>query len=245
MASYEPTHYPTGGLPPDPVGAGQPVTVLTEELPAADESFSQEPSATEKAAQSAKAGQQAASDLAQTAVDKAQEVAGEAKQQARELFDEAREQLREHAGDQHRNAVSNLRSLAQELDSMARSSQSGGVASGLVSQAADRTHGMAAWLEDRQPGDLVDELRRFARRRPGAFLTGAVVAGVLAGRLTRGAVAVHSDAHASSGATDRSDSVTPATAAPEGLLGSHRESEQTSALPRLGTGQTTVPEVMQ
>jgi hypothetical protein len=31
----------------------------------------------------------------------------------------------------------------------------------------------------------VDELRQLARRHPGAFLTGATLAGVLAGRLTR------------------------------------------------------------
>ncbi|HKC26518.1 MAG TPA: hypothetical protein VKB75_00770, partial [Jatrophihabitans sp.] len=43
------------------------------------------------------------------------------------------------------------------------------------------------------PGDLVDELRRFARRRPGAFLMGALAAGVVAGRLGRGVVAAHTE----------------------------------------------------
>jgi hypothetical protein len=32
---------------------------------------------------------------------------------------------------------------------------------------------------------VVEEVRNFARRRPGTFLTGAVIVGVLAGRLTR------------------------------------------------------------
>jgi hypothetical protein len=36
-------------------------------------------------------------------------------------------------------------------------------------------------------------LRTFARRRPGAFLAGCAVLGVVAGRLTRGVVAAHSD----------------------------------------------------
>ncbi len=76
---------------------------------------------------------------------------------------------------------------------MAGSSEQNGVASDLVGQAADRTHGVADWLDGRQPEDLLDELRRLARRRPGAFLIGALAAGVVAGRLTRGAVAAHSD----------------------------------------------------
>jgi hypothetical protein len=48
-------------------------------------------------------------------------------------------------------------------------------------------------LEQREPGDLVAEVRRFAQRRPGAFLVGALLAGVAAGRLTRGVIAASSD----------------------------------------------------
>lgn len=152
-----------------------------------------EASMKDKAAESAEAGKQAAGEVAQTAADHAKEVAQEAQSQARNLVGEARDQLRTHAGDQHRNAVSNLRSLGDELRSMVDNSQDGGVATEFVGQAADRAHGVADWLDGRQPEDLLDELRRFARRRPGAFLAGALVAGVLAGRLTRGAVAAHSD----------------------------------------------------
>ena len=151
------------------------------------------PSAKEKATQSAQAGSQAAGDIAQTAVNKAQDVVGEGKAQARNLVGEARDQLRGQATDQHHKAVANLRSLADQLHSMAESGQRGGTATELVGQAAERAHGAASWLDRREPGDLVDELRRFARRRPGAFLAGALVAGVLAGRLTRGVVAAHSD----------------------------------------------------
>lgn len=152
-----------------------------------------EASMKDKAAQSADVGKQAAGEVAQTAADHAKEVAQQAQSQARNLAGEARDQLRTHAGDQHRNAVSNLRSLGDELRSMADNSQDDGVATEFVGQAADRAHGVADWLDGRQPEDLLDELRRFARRRPGAFLAGALVAGVLAGRLTRGAVAAHSD----------------------------------------------------
>ena len=146
----------------------------------------------DKAAESAQTGKQAAGEVAQTAAGQAKEVVGEAQSQARNLVGEARDQLRSHAGDQHRNAVSNLRSLGDELRAMAGSGQ-GGMATDLVSQGADRTHGAADWLEARQPEDLLEELRTFARRRPGTFLLGALAAGVVAGRLTRGAVAAHTD----------------------------------------------------
>jgi hypothetical protein len=68
-----------------------------------------------------------------------------------------------------------------------------GVAADVMRQATDRTEQVASWLEAREPGDLVDEVRRFARRRPGVFLAGAVMAGVLAGRLTRNVVASSQD----------------------------------------------------
>ena len=68
-----------------------------------------------------------------------------------------------------------------------------GTASELAVQAADRLHGVANWIGEREPGDLVEEVRRFARRRPGAFLLGAAVAGVVVGRLTRGAVDAQRD----------------------------------------------------
>jgi hypothetical protein len=152
----------------------------------------EEPSLKDKAVQSADAGKQAVSEVAQTAMGDARDVLGEGKAQARNLVGEARDQLRDHAGEQQRNAVTNLRSLGDELRSMANGSDREGVASELVAQAADRTHGAADWLDGREPEDLLEELRRLARRRPGAFLLGALAAGVVAGRLTRGAVAVHS-----------------------------------------------------
>ena len=44
----------------------------------------------------------------------------------------------------------------------------------------------AEFIENRQPSELLEEVRRFARRRPGTFLLGAAAIGFLGGRLTRG-----------------------------------------------------------
>jgi hypothetical protein len=160
----------------------------------------EDPSMKDKAGESAQAGKEAASDLASTATEKAQDVVAQAKGQARDLVGEARGQLRSQAGDQQRSAVTNLRSLGDELRSMSQNGDQNGVATHLVDQAADRVHGVAGWLDGREPEDLIDEVRRLARRRPGAFLVGALAAGVIAGRLTRGVIAEHQDDSSGSGA---------------------------------------------
>lgn len=64
-----------------------------------------------------------------------------------------------------------------------------GVVTNLASQATDQVKGAADWLESHEPADLLDQATRFARQRPGAFLALAAVAGLAAGRLTRGLTA--------------------------------------------------------
>jgi ElaB/YqjD/DUF883 family membrane-anchored ribosome-binding protein len=169
----------------------------------------------DKATESAENAKQAVGDVASTAVDSAKQVAEESKNQARNLVGEARNQLQDHAKTQHQNLTSNLNSLADELNSMSRNSDQHGPASDLVGQAGERASDLARWLESREPGDLVGEVRNFARRRPGTFLIGALAAGVLAGRLTRGVIAVHqSDDSSSPGGTNGVAAPTP-TASPQ------------------------------
>jgi hypothetical protein len=71
------------------------------------------------------------------------------------------------------------------------------VVSDLAHEASQRIKAFASALDDREPAELLDEVRRFARQRPGAFLGLAAFAGVVAGRLTRGV----KDASSSSSAT--------------------------------------------
>jgi len=82
--------------------------------------------------------------------------------------------------------------LADGDDDYGRTGRSVGHGHELARQASDRARQAASWLEARQPGDLIEELNRFGRRRPGMFLAGAAIAGVVAGRLTRGIAAASS-----------------------------------------------------
>ncbi len=113
------------------------------------------------------------------------QVAQEAGRQARGLVDQARAELMGQAGDQQKRAAGGLRTISDQLRSMADNCGQKDTTTDLVHQASDRVQRVAAWLEQREPGQVVDELRQLARRHPGAFLTGATLAGVLAGRLTR------------------------------------------------------------
>jgi hypothetical protein len=186
---------------------------MTSYQPTHQGSAADDPSLKDKASEAAEQGKQAAGQVAQTAAEQAQEVTQVAAQQARDLVGEARGHLIRQAGEQHRNVVQNLRSLSSELGSMLDGSQQQGTATELVGQARSRVDGVADWLDRREPGQLLDEVRDFARRRPGAFLVGALAAGVVAGRLTRGAVAVHTD-DGSSGAGGSGTQTVPAASAP-------------------------------
>ncbi|NJC10585.1 hypothetical protein F4558_000411 [Micromonospora profundi] len=131
--------------------------------------------------------------VAQTAKEQGTEVGREAARQARNLYGEARTQLAGQTAEQQRRAAGGLRSIADEMRSMAEQGGQAGPVSELTRQAADRVHGVAGWLEEREPGDLINEVRDYARRNPGTFLVGAAVLGVLAGRLTRGISAGNDD----------------------------------------------------
>ncbi len=131
--------------------------------------------------------------VAGTAAEQAGQVGQEARRQARDLLGQARGQVTEQARNGQQQASDGLRSLSRELHEMADGGQHQGPASDLAKQAADKLGDLAEWLGAREPGDLVQEVRALARRRPGAFLLGAAAAGVLAGRLTRGAVDANRD----------------------------------------------------
>lgn len=134
-------------------------------------------------------GKQAGKKVAGTAKEEAANVAGEAKDKAKNLASELGDDVRGQAATQQQRVAEGLRSISEELGSMADNSQEQGMATHLVQQAASRTDDAASWLGDRDPGSLLDEVKSFARKRPGAFLAIAAGAGLLAGRLTRGATA--------------------------------------------------------
>ena len=147
------------------------------------------PSAQEKAQQTASTAADEGRKVAGTAKEEAQNVATEAKYQARSLLDDATTQVSEQSRTQRDRLVGTLHSVSQDLDHMAAQSDGSGVATDLVRQVSQRTRSLGDHLDGREPNEILDDVRQFARRRPGTFLLGALAAGVVAGRLARGAKA--------------------------------------------------------
>jgi hypothetical protein len=123
--------------------------------------------------------------VADTAKQEARGVASEAKYQVRNLADRVGSEVRSQASTQQHRAAGGIRDVGSQFSEMAATSTQSGVARDLVETVGSRADRVAAWLDQREPQDLLDEVKRFARRRPGVFLAIAAGAGVVIGRLTR------------------------------------------------------------
>jgi len=155
----------------------------------------------ERAVEGVAEAEAGAKHVAGVAGDEAGHVAHEAKDAARGFFAETRYQLSDQASSQQRRAAGALRSTGDELSQMADGAQSGGVAAGLVRGIGQQTQNVASWLDQREPADLVQEVRGFARRHTGAFVVAAIGIGIVAGRLTRALVAGNSEGGGGSSGT--------------------------------------------
>lgn len=144
----------------------------------------------------ADAAKGAAQDVAGDAKEKAANVAGTAKEQAanvaselsdhaKQVYGEASENLKQQAADQQQRAAGGLRSIGEQLGRMAENDDEQGVASKVVRDLSHRATSVAGYLEDRDPGSLLGEVKSFAAKRPGTFIAVAAGAGILAGRLAK------------------------------------------------------------
>lgn len=167
----------------DGLGAGEPQTARPQTA-GSGESHTLD-TAKQEAADMKDTATSAAKDVAGTAKDEAASVAQETKAQVTDLYHQARHEFTDQASKQQERIATGLSALGDELGSMARNSEGSGVAGDLVQKVSERVSGAASWLSSRDPSAVLTDVKAFARRRPGAFIGGALVAGVLVGRLTR------------------------------------------------------------
>lgn len=144
------------------------------------------PALADEAANVAENAGEAGRRVVDTAKEETQAVAEETRYQMRRLADEVGGELRQQAATQHARAARGLRSVGSDFSQMAAGgAPTSSYATDLVRQAGRKADEVAQWLDARDPGALLEEVKSFARRRPGVFLAIAVGAGILAGRLTR------------------------------------------------------------
>jgi hypothetical protein len=166
-------------------GAAAPQTTDPYSQSGGTSATSRKDAVKDEAGEVARTARDSAQNVAETARTEAANVASEVKASTKDLLVQARTDLTHQAGAQQQKVADGLRSVSNELHAMARASDQPGVASDLVRQAAERSSSVASWLDARDPGSLLDEVKTFARQRPGTFLLLAAGAGVLAGRLSR------------------------------------------------------------
>ncbi|MDT0188017.1 hypothetical protein Q9S36_48305 [Microbacterium sp. ARD31] len=147
-------------------------------------------STTDKARDTASTAADQGRQVAGTAKDEALSVASTAADQARSVVGDARQQVTSQLNDQAttgRDRLSEtLRTLGDDLQQMAEGQgPAQGMATDLAREVSDRVRTLGSHLENREPSQLLDDARDFARRRPGTFLLGALAAGVVAGRMFR------------------------------------------------------------
>ena len=194
---------------------------------------------TTEAASVAQDAKERGRDVAGTAAEEAKDVAREVKSQLVQLMEQLRGEATTQASDQSRRAARGLLSIGSELNQMASAAPSDGVAGDLVRQAAERVRAAAEWLDTREPGDMLDDVRTFARRRPGTFLAGAAVLGILGGRMTRGLTAEGSPSSSTSSYTGSSARAYPSssTSSYTGSSAGGYAGSSTSAYPSSSTSQ--------
>ncbi|MER6692213.1 hypothetical protein [Streptomyces minutiscleroticus] len=128
-------------------------------------------------------------DVAGTVREGAGQVLQETTDQGRDLYKRFVEQASEESGAQVRRLSSTVRHLVEDLQHMSESAKPESPAASLVQQMAERGHVLADRLDRQGPGELLEDVRDFARRRPGLFLAGAALAGFAVSRLGRGVTA--------------------------------------------------------
>ena len=156
---------------------------------------------------------EAAQHVAGVATDQAAQVTAEAGRQVKQLLGQAQSELSTQAQTQQEKLAGGLHSVGDQLKAMANNADEPGLATDLAHQAADKAHQFAGWLDARDPGSVLNEVRSYARQRPGTFLAIALGAGLVAGRLARGLAADPDDMSTGSEASDPRQSALPTTAA--------------------------------
>ncbi len=136
-----------------------------------------------------------AGEVVETARQQASEVAQQASAEARNLLEETRTRIEDQTAESAHKLAENRSRLGAAARALAEGRpHEAPTVQGYVRRtgetlldAADRAYGVSDDVRNRGMGGLLADVQTFARRRPGMFLLGTAVVGVLAGRAVRNA----------------------------------------------------------
>jgi len=214
-----PADYFESDTPPYPAGGAATGSVSTDPYypePVSYESSTTKDVAKDEAANVKDTAVGAGQQVAAVAKDEVKNVVADAGEQAKSLLNQAAGEASSQVNTQQQRIASLVQGYAKELSGMSSGESTSGALTDLVSQASQRVTGFGEWLENREPKEVLNELSSFARRRPGAFLLGAALAGAVAGRLTKGLMADAKDSQPGASMTAGREFSSPAGTAPMG-----------------------------
>ena len=125
--------------------------------------------------------------LAETGKEEVAKVAGELRTETSRMMDEARTTARGRAESQLGTWATMLGDMSGELDQMGRNARPDGMLAMLAHDGATAMRSLSERLQSGGMDGAMNDVRRFARQRPGAFLAGVFAIGIIAGRVTRNA----------------------------------------------------------
>ena len=109
----------------------------------------------------------------------------EAKQAVSQVADQAGEKIKNELDTKKGFAVDKATEMASKLRDTKDALKDVGPLPDLADQAADQIERLAEYVQNRNLGDLVREVERFARREPAIFLGVSFAAGLLGGRFLK------------------------------------------------------------
>lgn len=128
----------------------------------------------------------AAADVKETLTSEVSSVVSEASQRAGSLLRTSRDELRSQAEGRAKDLSSTLDGVARQLGTMAEAADDpDSTVAQLSRTAAEQLRKQSQRLEQGGLEGLVEDTRRLARNRPGAFMLGTVAAGFAFGRLAK------------------------------------------------------------
>jgi len=124
--------------------------------------------------------------VASTAGEQGGAIAQSAVSEGRDVVERAKGAVEHEARQRTEELTRTVRRLGDGLGALAEGrTQDAGPVVGYTRDAADRVGQFAQRLEDRGYDGMIEDVSRFARRRPGAFLAAAGILGFAVGRVVR------------------------------------------------------------
>jgi hypothetical protein len=167
--------------------AVNPTPAVAQEDAVAEQTTTERSDARRRAEEVAGSAQGEAAAVAGDAREQAAAVASEVSHQAQNLVAEAKHAVEGQAREQTDRLAGTIEGFGEKLQALAHGdADQAGEMGNYVDELGQRLTGVGERLEARGIDGMVDDVQRFARRRPGMFLVSAAAAGFLAGRLVRG-----------------------------------------------------------